>query len=223
MNSSCGETVLQVALAPRIDLHTGYHGALRASPPNGVRIEATEAEHVFLTATPSSSVTDPHFGELIRVHHSAQVVHSARWPVLERQAWVVDMDDLLYPLLFGRAALNPWVRASSRGNDPVLHDLLRHRAAVMSRAYLHPSCAAILLRGHPIVRVRAAQDWFAHLGIAGELDHLLEKVTIVRPAQRAISIEQMQAKWSDTNVLRVVFCRRPPAFSSGTIWSPGLL
>lgn len=198
-----------IALAPRSDLHTGYHGAILAGPPAGHSLRPVAAEHLFLMRECENSPSESaHFFEAIRCAGSPRAVHSARWPVLECPAWLADMDDLLYPLLFGRTASNPDFLARARGEDPQARALLAQRARTMLSAYLHPSCATILFRGHPRLRLKVAREWFEFLGVQEPGEAVLEKLTIVRPAQRAANAAMVQRKWNAPERLRVLFCGR---------------
>ncbi|MBL0029109.1 MAG: glycosyltransferase family 4 protein [Rhodanobacteraceae bacterium] len=198
-----------IALAPRDDLHTGYHGAILAGPLDRHSLQVVDAEHLFLMRDGEHSPSEcPHFIEAIRTKDPRQAVHSARWPVLDCAAWLTDMDDLLYPVLFGRTASNPRFVASARSDDPEMRMLLARRARTMLSAYLHPSCTTILFRGHPRKSPDVAREWFAHLGVADLGEAVLQKLTIVRPAQRAAKTDVVKDKWNSSDPLRVLFCGR---------------
>lgn len=199
-----------VPLVPRIDLHTGYHGALCATPPRGYRMAPADATHVFLMERDGDLPhREPHYGEFVEAAGTgAAMVHTARWPVLGAAAWVADTDDLLYPVLCGRTSDNPEFRLAIRNGHPEMRRRLRLRVENMLSAYLHPSCSGVLLRGHPGVRRQAAREWFGHLGVSALGDDALAKVVTVRPAQRAADPRLVERKWSALAPIRVLFCGR---------------
>jgi glycosyltransferase involved in cell wall biosynthesis len=207
--SRAGDGII-VPLVPRIDLHTGYHGALCATPPAGYRMAPADTTHVFLVERDGDSPhREPHYGEFVEAGgHGAATVHTARWPVLGAHAWVADTDDLLYPVLCGRTSDNPEFRAALRSGDPDLRRRLRLRVENMLSAYLHPSCSGVLLRGHPDVRRQVAREWFEHLGLSALGDDALAKVITVRPAQRAADPRLVERKWNALAPIRVLFCGR---------------
>jgi glycosyltransferase involved in cell wall biosynthesis len=201
---------LDVALLPKIDLHTGYHPTLVNTPPAGHRLQPANAVHVFLFP---EQVGFPHerfhVGEFVEVMGNDDLVHAARWPVLGAGAWVVDMDDLLYPVLCGRTAIDAGLRAKLRDRDDKnFLAQLERRVTNMLTAYAHPSCGAILLWGHPRDSVTTAADWFASLNCHRLGEAFLEKVVPIRPAKEACDSSLVSAKWADQQALRVVFCGR---------------
>nr|WP_199040739.1 glycosyltransferase family 4 protein [Dyella sp. ASV24] len=201
---------LDVALLPKIDLHTGYHPTLINTPPAGHRVQPANASHVFLFP---EQVGFPHerfhLGEFVEVEGNVDLVHAARWPVLGAGAWVVDMDDLLYPVLCGRTAIDAGLRVKMRERaDKDFLAQLELRVANMLTAYAHPSCAAILLWGHPRDSIVAAADWFASLNCNRLGNAFLEKVVPIRPAKAAYDPSLISAKWAGQQALRVVFCGR---------------
>jgi len=205
-----------VALGPKIDLHTGYHGAIVDTPPAGIILQLVAATHTFIheAGDTFSPHRDTHLGEFITVDQHDGIVHSARWPVLNSPAWITDTDDLMYPILCGRTAYNPSYRAQIR-NPSNLGTIkaLRCRVENMIAGYVHPSCLGILLRGHAtnIVHTRQWLDW---LGVAVD-DAFLGKITLVRPAQRAMPREAFDVKWKDDATFKVTFCGRDFDYKNG--------
>ena len=208
---------LQVSIAPIIDLHTGYHGAMIDSAIAGVSIKPRHATHVFIHQANwnFSPHAHHHLGEFIQVEGHSGIVHSARWPVLGCSAWVVDADDLMYPVLCGRAAHNPKYRARIRDrSDDEMRKALRIRAELLTSCYAHPSCMGILLRGHPRDCVRDAKEWFEWIGAEVD-DEFFRKIIPVRPAQQAMERSKFEEKWSEGNEVRVMFCGRDFDYKNG--------
>lgn len=200
----------EVLLVPRIDLHTGYHGAILDQPPPGVRLSVGDPRHrlVFLDEV-GSPYELPHLGEFIECGSRHAVVHSARWPVLGACGWVADTDDLLYAAVCGRTAMNESFRTRlASGVDEGLAGAVRQRVENTLSAYRHPSCAAVLLRGQPARSIETARQWFDHLGLSSLGEQYLGKVIPVRPARRSADRERVQRKWSTPGPLRVAFCGR---------------
>lgn len=209
-HASGRDELSSVDLLPSIDLHTGYHRTILDAPPVGYRIRPSHANHVFLFDDRIGSPHDtPHLGEFIEATDPTRLLHVARWPVLNSQAWLADTDDLLYPALCGRTAIDPAFRQALRGApDPVFLGRLRRRVENMLTAYLHPSCVAILLRGHPQDSMDAAMGWFRHLGCEALGEAFLRKIVPVRPAQIAVDAALVERKWSASTPTRVLFCGR---------------
>src|SRR5207245_4469662 len=122
-----------VTLLPRADLHAGAHAALLEHPPPGVRYHVRWGVHVVERfGAPRHSRGFPWRElsglEAIDARGARGIVHSARWPVLGRRGWVVDMDDWGYPCRRGRAAWNPDVRVRFRAEtDPAFQRMVRAR------------------------------------------------------------------------------------------------
>lgn len=199
-----------VLLVPRIDLHVGCHNSILDNPPAGTRYEVCDSVHTFLFPdAPASPHEALHLGELVHAPASSKIVHSAFWPVLGARSWVVDMDDLVYPVTFGRTAINPDLQSALKaGVDSSLAALLACRTENMLSSFLHPSCAGILLRGHPGTCMSVAREWFGYLGVPHLVERLFEKVTVLRPAQRPEDADRMQWKWKTGGPLRILFCGR---------------
>lgn len=210
------ERQTRVSLAPTIDLHTGYHGAIVDSEIPGVSLKATPATHWFVYDGTDgfSPHAHLHFGEFIEVSEG-DVVHSARWPVLGCSSWIADTDDLMYPVLCGRTAFNPDLRKRMRDrDDEVVRTALRTRAETMTSCYAHDSCRAILLRGHPRDCVRDAREWFDWLGASVD-ERFFEKIVPVRPAQQSMPAPQFEAKWTSPDAITVIFCGRDFDYKNG--------
>lgn len=210
------EHELRVSLAPTIDLHTGYHGAILNSSIPGIALRATPARHLFVheIGEEFSPHAHLHAGEFIEVE-GRDFVHSARWPVIGCPAWLADTDDLMYPLLCGRTAYNPDLRKKMRDrSDLAVTRALRRRVETMSSCYAHESCVGILLRGHPLDSVRDAREWIAHLD-ADVDERFFDKIIPVRPAQQAIKSAEFVAKWTDPHCVQVIFCGRDFDYKNG--------
>lgn len=207
-----------IALIPRIDLHTGYHGAIINDPPHGCEFVVADVEHVFLLDNDDRSPYEsPHFGEFLQAPSPDEIVHTARWPVLGARRWVTDTDDLLYPIMCGRSAYDPDFRSLLRTGDSEFRSKLQRRSRNMISAYMHSSCRAILLRGQPRLSFETAKEWFEFLSLAQEGRELLEKVTVVRPAQKAACREIVERKWMSGRPFRVLFCGRDFEVKNGLL------
>lgn len=203
---------LNVTLGPSIDLHVGIHGALLASPPEGITYARRGGTHVFLFP-PGSAYPDvfetPHWGEFVSLGEDAPVVHSARWPVLNARAWVADMDDFGYPVLGGRTLFNeafwgPFRREVGRPGGPPADHPLRLRLSHMLRAYAHPSCRAILF-GTTLGLARAAQ-FISDLEAGADGEAFLRKAQVLGPAMPPVPAESVAAKWQGQTGTNVLFC-----------------
>jgi len=206
-----GASARRVVLGPRIELHTGVHGALYDNPPPGYRYLRRNGRHVFLIPPdrppPASPTRHRHWAEFVDFGRGDALVHSSRWPVLHRRTWVTDMDDFGYPVLAGRHALSsPFRRAFAQPWSRALEKDLRLRAAHMLLAYADPSCQAILFRTER--GLRDAAESMRALGIDALADTFLSKSRVVYPAVPAISRSAVSRKWETPRPLRVVFCGR---------------
>jgi len=201
-----------VLLAPFIDLHGGYHGSLRIDPPPAIAIQARGGEHVFSFPAGCTADTDsrfapfdhPHLGELADLGPGPQLVHSPRWPVLRRRAWVVDLDDFGYPALLGRHAFAP--RFQTPADDPWTEEERRiasQRLTNFLAALAHPSCRAVLFW------TQCAFDQAVALAQRYSENHLADRVwaksRVVYPAQRPLRRSLVRHKWQLREPLRVVF------------------
>lgn len=211
---SCPTTIsdckVSIDLLPSIDLHTGYHRTILEAPPSGYSIQPKNATHVFLFSEEIGSPHDkPHIGEFLEVTDATRLVHVARWPVLNAESWVADTDDLLYPVLCGRTAISESFRRELRGTaKPAFLSTLRHRVENMLTGYQHPSCAGVLLRGHPRDSLDAAMGWFRFLDCEKMGEAFLEKVIPIRPAQIAADATMVRDKWLSPAAMRILFCGR---------------
>lgn len=201
---------MRVALAPSVDLHTGYHASVRELVPDSVELTRSDATHWFLLPAGAGS---PHqtlpAGEFIELPAPADVVHSARIPVFNARAWIADSDDLALPLVCGRHFVHaPFRTAFAAGWNECLRQRLRCRAMAMLSAYLHPSCGGILLRGQPALMTASLRNLCARLDLEALGEEFLRKVRVVRPAQAPADAALVQAKWSPSSRPTVVFCGR---------------
>ncbi|HEX2164672.1 MAG TPA: glycosyltransferase family 4 protein [Thermoanaerobaculia bacterium] len=199
-----------VLLGPHIDLHHGYHGSLRADPPEAIEIHARGGEHVFCFTEPVAAgdrfapFERPHLGELIDLGPGPQVVHSPRWPVVRRRAWTVDLDDLGYPALLGRHVFGETFRDPER--DPWSE---RERSVAVRRflnlmtAYAHPSCRAVFFWTREASR--QAKAGAARHVPAPLAERVWAKSHVLYPAQRAIRRSLVVDKWRRPEPLRLVF------------------
>jgi glycosyltransferase involved in cell wall biosynthesis len=213
-----------VLLAPFIDLHGGYHGSLRVDPPPAVAVHARGGQHVFSFPVGSdvgagdrlAPFDHPHLGELVDFGPGPQLVHSPRWPVLRRRAWVVDLDDFGYPALLGRhvfapcfqnAADDPWTEAERR--------VASQRLANLLTAFAHPSCRAVLFW------TQCAFDQAVALAQRYSDNHLADPVwaksRVVYPAQRPLRRSLVRHKWQLGEPFRVVFVGNDFAVKQGAL------
>lgn len=198
-----------IVLGCKADLHTGAHGSLVDDPPPGFVYKVRPAEHVFLAAhTPPGKAQkfSPHQsfhrGEFVDFGPGEEIVHSSRWPVLNRRAWIVDSDGFGYPLLAGRNALDPdFQKAFAAGRAD---QQTRLRLRTMLAAYNHPSCTAILYRSR--YGLQRTMEWLHQLTQEREREAFLAKAQVVYPAQKAVSTRVVRQKWQNDRPLRVVFC-----------------
>lgn len=199
-----------VILGPHIDLHPGIHGTLRDFPPEGFAYHQRGARHHFLMPSGGSEPSDlfpfeqAHGGEWVDFGPGPQLVHSARWPVLGRRAWVTDLDDFGYPLLLGRYAFHPiHDRRSGTLWTQELSRMARQRAAAMLRAYAQPSCKAILFRTH--WALQEAARWIQALELGTDGQRFLSKCQVVYPTARPILPNLVHHKWREPKALQVLF------------------
>ncbi|WP_162802806.1 glycosyltransferase [Ornithinimicrobium avium] len=174
-----------VALGPSAELHRGIHGSLTASPPVGVRYVDLLHRHRFLLPRAAGPERRDPFAQpsvLERVRYEVPPagagltgVHSSRLPVDGGVPFVVDTDDLVLTLLYGR----PLVRGG-RALPPSDHPVVRRRVLLMLAAYLDDACVGVLFR------TRRALDEALDLtlDVAGGAAHdrLEERSEVVRPA-----------------------------------------
>jgi glycosyltransferase involved in cell wall biosynthesis len=164
--------------------------------------------HFLFDGPPQSPHETLHYGEFLEIANSSgELVHSTKWPVLGARSWVVDSDDVALPIICGRAVLSSEVRAIFAA--PLQANVLRQiqvRATLMLRAYLHPSCAALLVWGNARTAICSARAWMARLELVSEFEALLRKIIVVRPAAHVE--EDTVSKWSACRRFHIVFCGR---------------
>lgn len=200
-----------VPFGPMIDLHRGIHGTFLESPPEGVAFDPQHPSHSFLFPLGAGypNVFEAlHSGEFVRFDRQAPLVHSIRWPVLGARAWVADMDDFGYPLLGGRAVVNPAVRRhldrvfASPVGPPEDHPV-RVRLKHMLSAYAHPSCRSILMLTRYAISEASRMIDALEGGADGEA--FLRKCSVLGPALAPLDPVRLDAKWR-AGRLNVLFC-----------------
>ncbi|UCC99507.1 MAG: glycosyltransferase, partial [Phycisphaerales bacterium] len=199
----------RILLGPKIDLHLGVHTAFAKLLDSSFQYSKRDSIHTFVMANErqESPFRFFHWGEFADFGHGRAIVHTARWPVLNRKAWVTDTDDFVYPVMCGRHFLSPDFRDAFRGEwSPELQKDMLKRATNMLRAYAHPSCKAVFCRSESTIR--DARLWLGKLGV-GELgETYLSKIQVLYPAQESCPADVMEAKWSKRGPLTIVFCGR---------------
>lgn len=204
-------SLTRVALGPRAALHVGVHGSLMDAPPAGIAYSAADMVHVFIlphgVKAPVSPFVHLHWFEGIATSECQGMVHSARLPVLNQPRWVTDTDDVLLPILLGRAYLECDAAGRVRVREGVPDGQWHHigrRCANMLTAFGHSSCLGILCQTNEVRR--SASSWIDSLQI-GELgDAVQRKLQVVYPTQRSIDTDRLFHKWADDRPLHVVFC-----------------
>jgi len=203
------EVTHEVLLGPRTDLHVGVHNAFAKLLSPDFQYSRRDCVHSFVMADERhrSPFGFFHWGEFADFGPGRAIVHTARWPVLNRRAWVTDTDDFIYPVVCGRHYLSPDFRNAFRGEwSTQLKKSVFMRVMNMLAAYAHPSCKAIFYRSESAVR--DARRWIGELG-AGELgEAYLSKIQVLYPTRESCSPDAMEAKWSKSGPLTVVFCGR---------------
>jgi glycosyltransferase involved in cell wall biosynthesis len=208
-----------VVLGPSLDLHPGIHASLVASPPRGFQYQVRAARHLFVhdaRARTFNPLTHYHCGEYASFGPGRHLVHSAWWPVLERSAWFVDLDEIPYPLFAGRTAMSARFRRQFRG--PWRTHLAQHigpRIRQMIEGYTHPSCRGVLFRTRFGVGQAIAQ--LDALGFGELVERLVEKSYVVRPSTAPIPMQTVRKKWNTGEPLRVLFCGRDFATKDGAL------
>jgi glycosyltransferase involved in cell wall biosynthesis len=203
------EVTHQVLLGPKIDLHVGVHNAFTRLLSPDFQYSRRDCVHSFVMADEQhkSPFGSFHWGEFADFGPGQAIVHAARWPVLNRTAWVTDTDDFVYPVVCGRHFLSPDFRNAFRREwSTEFKKNIFMRVMNMLTAYAHPSCKAVFYRSESAVR--DARRWIEKLGV-GELgDAYLSKIQVLYPAQESCSADAMEAKWRKSGPLTVVFCGR---------------
>ena len=100
--------------------------------PKGVRLFEPLSPHRYF-----------HLGELLHFDEDAPLVHTSKFPVIGRGAWVMDIDNFGYPFVCGRAMLNPAYREKLIDSEDLRRDAIR-RVQNMLYACSHPSCRAVM-------------------------------------------------------------------------------
>lgn len=203
-----------VDIGSSIDFHSGIHASLLSDPPAGTRYRVSAPEHVFLRGQGTPEARGQSFrasrdfavAEVIDPGPGRVLFHSARWPVLNRRNWVVDLDDFAYPVLWGRSAIDPLQRRQfARGGSRLKARTILERSARMLAAYTHPSCKAILfLTEHAFAE---AHQWLRRVATPNVTRAFLERCHVVPGAHRALDRAEVRRKWRD-DPLTVVFCGR---------------
>jgi uncharacterized protein len=203
------EATHRVLLGPKIDLHVGVHSAFAKLLDRPFQYSKRDSVHTFVMADEQhgSPFGFFHWGEFADFGPGRAIVHAARWPVLNRKAWVTDTDDFVYPVVCGRHSLSPDFRKAFRGQwSKEFHKNMLKRAMNMLTAYTHPSCKAIFYRSESTVR--DARLWLGKLGVGDLGEVYLSKIQVLYPAQEGCPADTMEAKWSKSGPLTVVFCGR---------------
>jgi glycosyltransferase involved in cell wall biosynthesis len=203
------EVTREVLLGPKIDLHVGVHNAFAKLLSPDFQYSRRDCVHSFVMADEQhkSPFGSFHWGEFADFGPGQAIVHAARWPVLNRTAWVTDTDDFVYPVVCGRHYLSPDFRNAFRREwSTEFKKNVFMRVMNMLTAYAHPSCKAVFYRSESAVR--DARRWIEELGV-GELgEAYLSKIQVLYPAQESCSADTMEAKWRKSEPLTVVFCGR---------------
>jgi glycosyltransferase involved in cell wall biosynthesis len=199
-----------IDIGSSVEFHGGIHGSLLSDPPPGTRYRVATPEHVFLREQDARGSFRPNrdfaVAEVIDPGPGRALFHSARWPVLNRGSWVVDLDDFGYPVLWGRSAIDPAQRrAFARRGSRLWQRSMLARSARMLAAYTHPSCKAILfLTERGVTEARQLLRTVASPAVARAF---LERCEVVPGAHRTLDRAEMKRKWRD-DPLTVVFCGR---------------
>ena len=176
---------MKVLLGPAHELHTGVHGSLLTSPPDGITY--VQGAYVLRlrpdrdACQPFSPLHDPAIAEWVRFDTPADVavVHSSRLPVQTTLPWVVDADSLLTPLQVGRFFA---LGAAARGEPPIPGPgSITRREAAMTARYASTRCVRILFR-----TAYARRTFLDHLTGRGHppetVEELAAKSEVVYPA-----------------------------------------
>jgi glycosyltransferase involved in cell wall biosynthesis len=201
---------MDILIGPKCDLHTGVHSCLVECPPPHVTYEPRDASHIFSL---DRSQIDPsphrnfHYCEAVDFGHGDNLVHSSRWPVINRAAWIADTDDFGYPIIVGRHVVSPDCRQQyARAWSEEFRKCAMTRARNMLSLYLHPSCKAILFRSHDTLSMIDRWESFVEIQECVQLFRL--KCRVLYPAVPAGDHEAVEAKWRDPKRLNIVFCGR---------------
>lgn len=212
-----------VVLGPHVDLHPGFHVSINESGPEDVFFHRREARHHFPFTAPPPAPLDqapfarPHLGELVEFGSGPQVVHTPRWPVLGRRAWVVDLDDLGFPALLGRYFMNPEIVGpdGELAAPEVFVEIVRRRARNMLRAYAHESCKGLLFWTRRALE--EAKVWIRDLALEELGEQVLAKSRVLYPAQRPLLAPLLRQKWRRPDPLHVLFVGRDYEVKQGAV------
>jgi len=203
------ESTREVLLGPEIDLHLGVHDAFARLLEPYFHCSRRDCVHALPMAEEQhqSPFAFFHWGEFVDFGPGQEIVHTARWPVLNRTAWTTDTDDFVYPVVCGRHFLSPDFRSAFRGEwSKEFRKNVLMRVTNMLTAYAHPSCKAIFYRSESTVR--DARKWLQELGVEELGDTYLSKIQVLYPTQESCRPDLMEAKWKASGPITVVFCGR---------------
>jgi uncharacterized protein len=203
------EVAREVLLGPKIDLHVGVHNAFARLLSPDFQYSERDCVHSFVMADEQhkSPFGSFHWGEFVDFGPGRAIVHAARWPVLNRTAWMTDTDDFVYPVVCGRHYLNPDFRNAFRREwSTEFKKNVFIRVMNMLTAYAHPSCKAVFYRSESAAC--DARRWIEELGVGEPGEAYLSKVQVLYPTQENCSADTMEAKWAGSGPLTVVFCGR---------------
>lgn len=198
-----------VPIGSPADFHGGIHASLLTDPPAGTKYRVVAPEHRFMverSLRPFRPHRDFAVAEVLDPPPGGAVFHAVRWPVISRASWVVDLDDLSYPVLWGRCAIDPQQRRRlARGRAPLWSRTFLDRAERMLAAYTHPSCKAILFRTER--GVTEAKELLHAVAAPSVMRSFLDRVHVMPGAHRALDRGEVRRKWRD-DPTSVVFCGR---------------
>lgn len=201
------------------DLHPGIHAALLSAPPRGFRYEPRHAKHVFAFAK-SSRTPSPygvfHAGEFLDFEEGTEPVHGYQWPVLGRKSWIAELPDISN-LTIGRYAYHPKARSFfQKAMSASTLKAVREKIRIMLRAYLHPSCKAVLCHadGHKRVFKNHLAAFSRDRGLIGPF---LKKCRTVRPVLPAGPRDAVIRKWKAPRKIEVLFCGKSFDVKNGSM------
>lgn len=204
-----------IVLGPTNELHAGVHGSIVGNPPPGYEYLSQAATHFFLLPKgvrlfePLSPHRYFHLGEFLYFDAPSLAVHSSKFPVLNRPAWVMDLDNFGYPFVAGRSMLNPSERERLIGSDGLHEDAVR-RMKNMLFACSHPSCRAVMF--HTEEALRSAREQISANALLDAGHQFLAKSRVIYPAQVPLATDVITAKWKALEAgrtpLTIIFCGR---------------
>jgi glycosyltransferase involved in cell wall biosynthesis len=137
-----------VILAPSLELHAGYHGALLERPPSGIAYERPPCGYRCLVRAtgpfPPNPFDDDSAGEeiVLAPPEAPAVVHSARLPVGGELPWLVDTDSFLATLRYG--PFRPLGALDGDAPGPPDPAVTAARVAVLTARLLDDRCGSLL-------------------------------------------------------------------------------